>query len=66
MKTMHYLFLLGLLIFSSSCTNYGPYGHNGSGEESEVYYLELDFYQESLAYEDRLLRSEMLIIMEEI
>lgn len=63
---MNYLFLIGLVIFSSACTNYSPLDNNGSEEESEEYYLELEFYQESLMYEDGQLRSEMLIIMEEI
>ncbi len=66
MKTMNSLLLMGLLIFSSSCTNYNPIGNNGSEDESENYYLELDFHQESLAYEDYQLRNEMMIIIEQI
>lgn len=63
---MNYLFLIGLLIFGSSCTDYSPLGGNGSEQESKMFYLELDFHQESLAYEDSQLRNERLIILQQI
>ena len=63
---MNYLFLMTLLFFSNSCTNYNPLGNNGSEEESEKYYLELDFHQGALAYEDDYLRILMLAIQEEM
>lgn len=63
---MNYLFLMTLLIFSGSCTNYNPFDNNGSDQESGAHYLELDFHQESLNYEYRQHRREMLAIREEI
>ena len=65
MKTMNAFFLLMLLIFSGSCTNYNPLG-NGSQEESETYFLELEFHQGALAFEDEQLRNLMLAIQEEM
>lgn len=64
MKTMNALFVMALLIFGSSCTNYNPLDRNGSSKELETYYLEMDYYQVSLEAEDRQLRNEMLHIME--
>lgn len=63
---MNYLFLIGLLVFSSSCTDYSPIGKKDSDKKPESYFLELDFHQESLAYEDEKLRIEMVSIMEAI
>lgn len=63
---MNYLFLMTLLIFSSSCTNYGPFGDNDSEEESETYYLELDFHQLALENEDHQLSAELLAIEEQL
>lgn len=66
MKTMHYLFLIGLLIFSTSCTNYNPLGKSGSDIEQDDFYLELAFNQGALTYEDEKLRTLMLEIQEEM
>lgn len=63
---MNYLFLICLLIISSSCTDYNPWGNNGSDEESEIHYLELDFHQLALANEDYQLRLELIQIEEEL
>lgn len=63
---MNYLFLMTLLIFSSSCTNYTPLGDNGSGEESETYYFEFDFHQAFLINEAQQIRDEMVALQEEI
>lgn len=66
MKTMNYLFLMTLLVFSNSCTNYSPLGDNGSGEESEGYHLELDFHQGFLVWEEQQIRDEIVSLEEEI
>jgi len=66
MKKMNYLMLIGLLVFGSACTNYSPFGESGSEEESEVFYLELDFHQLALANEDNQLRLELVQIEEKL
>lgn len=66
MKTMNYLFLMTMLIISSSCTNYSPFGDNGSEEELADFYLELDFHQGALKYEDEQLQILILAIQEEL
>lgn len=63
---MNYLFLIGLLIFSSSCTDYSPFDNNDSDEQSEIHYLELDFHQLALVNEDNQLRLELIQIEEEL
>lgn len=66
MKIMNYLFLMTLLVVSSSCTNYSPFGDNGSEEELADFNLELDFHQVSLTTEDEQLRARLIEIQNEI
>ena len=66
MKTMNYLFLMTLLIFGNSCTNYSPWGEKGSDEKSENYYLELDFHQLALKNEKEYLQGQLVVIESEM